>query len=106
MDQWLPQDTMEKLAAIKPHRSGEGPDIPRWRWEKYNDFSVRSAYKRLSNMYSAPVRELAEVGRPSYVERSFISSFHFPSLSGYNNFSAKILHKAKYGLNMEISSLS
>ncbi|KAK8476535.1 hypothetical protein V6N11_033699 [Hibiscus sabdariffa] len=47
MDQWLPQDTMEKLAAIKPHRSGEGPDIPRWRWEKYNDFSVRSAYKTI-----------------------------------------------------------
>ncbi|KAK8542716.1 hypothetical protein V6N12_015301 [Hibiscus sabdariffa] len=47
MDRWMPQETMEKLAAIKPPRSGAGSDILGWRWEKNRDFSVRSAYKVL-----------------------------------------------------------
>ncbi|KAK8638294.1 hypothetical protein V6N13_136728 [Hibiscus sabdariffa] len=40
MDRWMPQETMEKLAAIKPPRSGAGSDILGWRWEKNRDFST------------------------------------------------------------------
>ncbi|KAK8652875.1 hypothetical protein V6N13_126898 [Hibiscus sabdariffa] len=34
MDRCLPQATVEKIAAVKPPRSGLGPDIPDWRWSK------------------------------------------------------------------------
>ncbi|KAK9011216.1 hypothetical protein V6N11_044070 [Hibiscus sabdariffa] len=47
MDRCLPQATVEKIAAVKPPRSGLGPDIPDWRWYKNLNFFVCSAYKEL-----------------------------------------------------------
>ncbi|KAL4377932.1 hypothetical protein GQ457_02G028840 [Hibiscus cannabinus] len=47
MYQWLPADTLEAIATIKPPRPDAGADVPGWRWESNRTFSVRSAYKAL-----------------------------------------------------------
>ncbi|KAK8983129.1 hypothetical protein V6N11_057883 [Hibiscus sabdariffa] len=47
MCQWLPADTLEAIAAIKPPRPDTGVDVPGWRWESNRTFSIRSAYKAL-----------------------------------------------------------
>ncbi|KAK8659781.1 hypothetical protein V6N13_029975 [Hibiscus sabdariffa] len=47
IEQWLPQDAMAKIAAIKPPRSNAGVDIPGWRWGKNRVFTVCSAYQAI-----------------------------------------------------------
>ncbi|KAK8593435.1 hypothetical protein V6N12_045516 [Hibiscus sabdariffa] len=53
LNQWLPHEKLEAIAAVKLPRLGSGADIPGWRWERNRIFSVRSAYKAL--MAPAPV---------------------------------------------------
>ncbi|KAL4335605.1 hypothetical protein GQ457_07G017880 [Hibiscus cannabinus] len=47
LKQWLPQDAVAKIAAIKPPRSDAGADTPGWRWGKSRTFTVRSAYQAI-----------------------------------------------------------
>ncbi|KAL4284332.1 hypothetical protein GQ457_16G009900 [Hibiscus cannabinus] len=49
LEQWLPQDVVAKIAAIKPPRSDAGADIPGWRWGKSRTFTVCSAYQAIHN---------------------------------------------------------
>ncbi|KAL4386031.1 hypothetical protein GQ457_09G026140 [Hibiscus cannabinus] len=47
LKQWLSQDAVAKIAAIKPPRSDAGADTPGWRWGKSRTFTVRSAYQAI-----------------------------------------------------------
>ncbi|KAL4279829.1 hypothetical protein GQ457_03G024220 [Hibiscus cannabinus] len=63
MFQWLPADSLEAIAAIKPPRPNAGADVPGWRWESNRTFSVRSAYKALTVDSAAPLRIMTNAER-------------------------------------------
>ncbi|KAL4278084.1 hypothetical protein GQ457_03G008110 [Hibiscus cannabinus] len=52
LEQWLPQDAVAKISAIKPPRSDAGADIPGWRWGKSRTFTVCSAYQAIHNPFT------------------------------------------------------
>ncbi|KAK8562688.1 hypothetical protein V6N12_010759 [Hibiscus sabdariffa] len=58
LHQLLPQECMDRIAAIHPPCSTLGEDIPQWRWEPNSQFSTRSAYSFLAH---------ADVGRVNKV---------------------------------------
>ncbi|KAL4283171.1 hypothetical protein GQ457_16G011860 [Hibiscus cannabinus] len=53
--QWLSDDALAAIAAIKPPRPDAGADVPGWRWESNRNFTVRSAYKALSADTTTPL---------------------------------------------------
>ncbi|KAK8492147.1 hypothetical protein V6N11_082303 [Hibiscus sabdariffa] len=52
LNRWLPHDKLEAVAAVKPPQPSSGADIPGWRWERNQGFSVRSAYRALEDSTS------------------------------------------------------
>ncbi|KAK8485285.1 hypothetical protein V6N11_038057 [Hibiscus sabdariffa] len=53
LSQWLPNEALERIVAVKPLQNGAGDDNPGWRWEKNQNCSTKSAYKALENDISA-----------------------------------------------------